>query len=1250
MNKTLGLILTSVFLLSTLGIITGFVMPAQASNGNDAAIYTLPYTPSVFNTSNININMFFNVTSNATVAANVNAFSYGAAVNATANDVIFEVVFPNTTTYSTTLSLGELGLNKYFYYDPHYNSVFVVLNTTGSYQSPAAGQELVYSYETSTGISSSQAKYNITNYLNESIPVNQYITLLSLPYLIHEVDTKYPYNNNNLEKLPSGTELEFIYAGYTYTITIAAQVKLTGTLTNPLYFANSKAIPGSAYAVGRSNITVAVYDQYLIASSTGMFDFTLTYSSQAPAIIYWFVIFSTTPTPNPNTIPAPSANFQAPKFSIYNTKNDSLVYTTSSKPSVLLFNGQLNVTANENVKLTQQTGTYIYTSSNFNVTPPGNYYFSGRLVVLFNGFIYQNGSATLTANIFNGSIFFFFPSAPGPDSYEESQFVFYVSPILPINTTTNIMSPNSVEAIYNGMSIWVGFPQIVIKYEIKAYYYNETVQNNYVYQLKGKVIETELNAAQQFSYGNTYKEPSFSNSLSSASSIVTYTNYGEATTNIFGTSLNFNVVMPMKFEVDSLGYIYLVTFHIWGPSTTVTVSGQDPKGVSVSLGSFRAYIALPSFYTLPKTPIAGLTCDNMYTLAQLSDVGSVLETSTANSNANNQTVIGPYDLMSNAGLHVAIYNGTKLVKSELLGLLPNETTAPITTTVTLNGQTVALTYPSAPIAIYPVDLKFEPGFSYGVTTNVIYNTTIPTYVVTVYMPLNYILHTKIVMWYVSPDYAAFYYYSSTGQYQTNNVTLTFANVTPELVMPQMFPVGKLYMPFGIYDPYYVFFSSISVGPQSGVLEAVENGFNIGNITAITVELNGMNESVVLSPSNVSKLLISTNLGEVAQCSPLFETTLFNISALASLLGLPNPAALNGSYLYVTYHDVISGAYVTNKTLLIVGQFYVMSPTTPGSVEWILTAKYINATTGIPVEISYAVVQQPSAKVVDINAANASITQIQVTGVKIVSKYANVTIMYNPSNSSTIVYMNGKFVTSYGGNLISTLSQTSTFGVYYGPVVNLYVATSSLSSPNGTMYIVLGSHKVAVGTANLYTYTGYHFGPYTALPLTSNVTFTVQDPVTHATVSGQTTLGAFNNTPIRLSPLGVSIPQTAQNKVFYYYSTPLVLSPTSQYIVLSVTSVISYSYPFYIETVSFLGSNVTTGTPVPGTPAFQTVYSPSLGPGVVLQVPVQSYQFISLSSPSEPHTVVMFAVPFAGGPAISLYPTFLVYTNVTAVSS
>ncbi|ACP35840.1 conserved hypothetical protein [Sulfolobus islandicus L.S.2.15] len=1229
MNKTLGLILTSVFLLSTLGIITGFIIPTQAANSNDAAIYTIPSTTSVTSTSNIVINLFLNSTSNATIAAQATGFNYGLAINYTLNATQFTLVLPNGTSYGPIV-LGPKNYGKYGYFDLAHNSVVLLLNTTGS------SKELAYSYEQSIGVTPS-ASYKIYNYTNGSVSVNQYMNELSLPSLISKATGgKY----TSLATLPVGTKLEFTYAGVTYTITISPTVKLVGTLLNPLYYANSKMLPGVNYAVGRSNITVAVYDNF-ITTTTSPFNFTLTYSSLAPALIYWLVIANTTSTQSGAS--TPTANFQAPPFKQYFPSNSTILYSAApTESSILMFNGQMNVTANENVMLTLQTGTNIFTSPNFNVTPPGNYTFSGRLGAGFNAYIYQNGSASLAANIFNGTINFFFSSTG-----QKASFTFFLAPIVPISLGDN----NSATVIYNGVSINTGFPQVVLMFNITGNF----TKSGGNYLIYGSVKEAELYPLSSSTLGKLASATNgqqFVGNLTSASMtpLVSYSNYGESTTTITGTSLSFTVLMPLKFIVERLGYIYLVTFHIWGPSTTVTVTGVDYHGTSILLGSFRAYIALPSFFTVPKTPLVGLTCDNMYTLAQISDAGSVLQTSTANSNANNATVMGPYDLMSNAGLHVAIYNGTKLIKNETVGPLPNATTAPITTTVTLNGQTVALTYNSPPTGYYPVDFKFEPGFGYTVTTNVIYNTSTPTYVITVYMPLKYILNTKIVIWYVSPDYAAFYYYSSTGQYQTNNVTLTFANVTPELVMPQVFPVGKLYMPFGIYDPYYVFYSSISIGPQSGVIEAIENGFNVGNITAITVQLSGMNESIVLSPLNVSKLLVSANLGEVSQCSPLFETTLFNISALASLLGLPNPAALNGSYLYVTYHDVISGAYVTNKTLLVVGQFYVMPPTTPGSVEWILTAKYVNATTGIPVEISYAVVQQPSAKVLDINAANASITQIQVTGVKIVSEYATVTVMYNPSNASTIVYMNGMFVASYGGNLISTLSQTSTYGVYYGPVVNLYVAAGSLSSPNGTMYIILGSHKVSVGTANLYTYAGYHFGPYTALPLASNVTFTVQDPVTKATVSGQTTLGAFNNTPIRLAPLGVSIPQTAQYKVFYYYSTPLVLSPTSQYIVLSATSVIPYPYPFYIETVSFLGYNVTTGTPVPGTPAFQTVYSPSLGPGVVLQVPVQSYQFISLSSPSEPHTVVMFAVPFAGGPAISLYPTFLVYTNVTAVSS
>jgi len=1260
MNKTLGLILASVFLISTLGIIPSLVLTTEAITTNQAkAIFTSPPIITLSNTSATYINLFLNPFINYSQSQKaVEGYDFGLAINYTVNDTSLTISIPSGKfkgTYPLHLSSVYETIVKYAYYEQANESVFIVLYTGNTTNTSAfGGEQQVVRFE----IGANMPISDVSNYLNQTLSTSSFINVLNINCLLSQATGG---KITEFSELPAGSQIQISYAGVIYTITVVHTEVLPGTLVNPLQIAGVIPNPGYVQAVGRSNITVGVYDPSLATKyATTPFSFNLTYSSQTPAVVNWFVIFNITNRSNVKS------NFYAPVFALYNTLNNTIYYnSTSSGSPFLQFNGQLNVTAHENVTGILQGGTDIYVSTNLNVTPPGNYNFSGKLGVLFNGFIYTNGSATLTANIFNGSIFFFLPKVNTNES-----FTFFIAPVVPANLTTNITSPSSVLVIYNGIGkFYVAFPELVEEYNITVKY---TLSSSGNYMINGSVHEAELNPTiinSSLAYGMTYNTENFNNSLHNAaqSPIVSYTNYGLLTTNLTGASLTFTVLMPLKFTVSSLGYVFLVIFHIWGPSTTVTVTGVDRIGDTISAGTFRSYIALPTYNVMPPTSINYLTCDNHYTQVQVLDPGSVLYTIQNNVMQNNATVSGQWDLMGSkapsavpsylaAGLHVAIYNGTKLIMSSTFGLLPNATVTPVTFTISLQGQTVPLTYSTIPNAVYPVDFKFEPSTvpSYSATANVITNTSVPIEVVTLYIPLQYLLNTKIVLWYVSPDFAAYFYYNTTGQFHTPNVTISFAPVTPELVMPPIFPVSKLYMPFGISDPYYEFFNSISLGPLNGIIELTENGINVGNITSITVQINGMNESIVLSPTNVTKLLVAPNLGEVSQCSPLFEGTIFNISALASLLKLPNVGALNGSYLYITYHDAITGAYVTNKTLLTVGAFYVMPPTVPGSVEWILTAKYVNATTGIPVEISYGVVQQPSATIVDLNAANISTTSIvyiPVVSVQIVSKYATVKVMYNPTNASTIVYMNGMFVTSYKGNLLPSLPETAPLsGKFFGPVINLFVTTGSLSSPNGTMYVVLGPNKVAVGTANLYTYAGYHFGPYTALPLTSNVTFTVQDPVTHTTLTGQTTLGAFNNTPIRISPLGVSISPSASVKAFYYYTTPIVLSPTSQYIVISVTSVISYPYPFYIETVSFLGSNVTTGTPVPGTPAFQTVYSPSLGPGVTLQVPVQVYQVISLSTPSEPHTVVMFAVPFAGGPAISLYPTFLVYTNVTAVSS
>jgi hypothetical protein len=179
MNKTLGLILTSVFLLSTLGIITGFIIPTQAANSNDAAIYTIPSTTSVTNTSNIVINLFLNSTSNATIAAQATGFNYGLAINYTLNATQFTLVVPNGTSYKTygPIVLDPKNYGKYGYFDLAHNSVVLLLNTNGS------SKELAYSYEQSIGVTPS-ASYKIYNYTNGSVSVNQYMNELSLPSLI----------------------------------------------------------------------------------------------------------------------------------------------------------------------------------------------------------------------------------------------------------------------------------------------------------------------------------------------------------------------------------------------------------------------------------------------------------------------------------------------------------------------------------------------------------------------------------------------------------------------------------------------------------------------------------------------------------------------------------------------------------------------------------------------------------------------------------------------------------------------------------------------------------------------------------------------------------------------------------------------------------------------------------------------------------------------------------------------------------
>ncbi|MCQ4448837.1 MAG: glycosylated S-layer protein, SlaA, partial [Sulfolobales archaeon] len=195
--------------------------------------------------------------------------------------------------------------------------------------------------------------------------------------------------------------------------------------------------------------------------------------------------------------------------------------------------------------------------------------------------------------------------------------------------------------------------------------------------------------------------------------------------------------------------------------------------------------------------------------------------------------------------------------------------------------------------------------------------------------------------------------------------------------------------------------------------------------------------------------------------------------------------------------------------------------------------------------------------------------------------------------------------------------------------------------NGTLAVNLGGNTVTLGPATNFALPVYVFAGK-LLGYTSTMYITVRDPVSGSTATLKTYITAFNIPPIRIAPVNIPVPWPNANEAVEYVNNSYVLNSTNQYIVIHVASIVNYPYLFYIVTVVTPGKNSTTTTPLLVT--FQTVAPvPVIGPGTVVQMPVQLSQIGALSGGY--YTVRMFAVPFAGGPVISLYPAQVVFTNV-----
>ncbi len=547
-------------------------------------------------------------------------------------------------------------------------------------------------------------------------------------------------------------------------------------------------------------------------------------------------------------------------------------------------------------------------------------------------------------------------------------------------------------------------------------------------------------------------------------------------------------------------------------------------------------------------------------------------------------------------------------------------------------------------------MTINPGIYYG-----------PQNTFIIILPPNMTVGTKITFWFAAGDYAVHYYFNKLIWNRT--VTITIPNATLALKAPSSVPLYQTTVPIQIIEPYYAapYPAQLSIGTNTVTLVAntytlygatVSPGMvGVGKIVSITITFsNGSTEKILLNGNNITTLFQSGVFNENGNCTGAYNATL-SITGLMSILHLTSVSQLNGSTLTITYYDNIT--HETASAKIRFGGYSVAAPVTakPASIFYILTARYINATYGTPVALAQSVAVQPYVSLNDTFLAKSlpgAITNLQVINVTIVDHYGNkYSIYYNSTSGKTIVTKNGNTVKSYAGNLLPTIPETApSSGIFNGTPITLVINEPGTLYINGTVFngtlaVNLGGNTVTLGPATnfalpVYSFAGKLFG------YNSTMYITVQDPASGSTATLKTYITAFNITPIRIAPVTIPVPWPNANKVVEYVNNSYVLTPTNQYIVIHVTSIVNYTYTFYIATVVTPGQNSLTTAPL--LVNFQTVVPvPVIGPGIVAQVPVQFSQIGALSSGY--YTVRMFAVPFAGGPVISLFPAQIVFTNV-----
>jgi hypothetical protein len=548
--------------------------------------------------------------------------------------------------------------------------------------------------------------------------------------------------------------------------------------------------------------------------------------------------------------------------------------------------------------------------------------------------------------------------------------------------------------------------------------------------------------------------------------------------------------------------------------------------------------------------------------------------------------------------------------------------------------------------------------------------------------------------YETTDYAVYHDFQYTGTYkvlatmQVPPVNLTFyfkGNIIP------------LYAPSAtlvLYEPYYgstlpTYIALGALNTTTGTVVSAQWASQLyelvnvyateqllGEMLSINVTYhNGTVERIVPSFSNLTTLFVSLDGQEQTYCNGTFY---FEIS-IPGLLKILHTAvsALNGSNLSISYHDYITGqTKIANaKILALVGIMPVAQE--PGLVEFFMTAYpfYPTPTFAPPWFIAEMVYKGPFLSFTDKQYASSAVTSelsLGVTNLTIVTnntvgpKYKAM-IYYNATSGQTVVVNVYGQKTTISGDVMPTIPETAPgTAIFNGTLPFTIVTNSTVPAPtvrtasnttvytNGSLAIVLGGKQYVLGPAGYFLLPSV---PYKNISVGFNavIYYTVSDPV--ESYSGMTYMTALNFTPIRLAPFNYPsgiIPSA--NKFTYYYNESLTITPDDQVIKIYVTSVLPYPLEFYIEALVYPASdfNATTGKIINPTEIVYYSYSQVVAkpylyytatpPAVKsLLVYVQLNGISSL--PAGKYVIILFAVPYAGGPTISEYPVSLYFTNV-----